>query len=325
MAPTSTVLARGHRPDTAPGAATFADAAQRVVEYLSRRTPLRDWSVSRVAGGEQVHVHVHHDEFLDTGQRVPWDGSFCRQMTSGAAHVVPDAFADADYAQLPDAGDVRAYVGFPITDEGALFGILCGVGSQPLPDGAEVDADLVELLSDLLSAQLSIARAADRAGRRATIAAALAETDELTGLLNRRGWETIAADAQQRIDAFGDPVAVAVVDLDGLKALNDARGHAAGDDLLRRAGAALRAAGSAQDRVARYGGDEFAILTNNVAVGDLPEHLAGFARSLAEHGVAASIGHAFTGPGERTVAEAFRLADAAMYDAKRARRAGPPH
>lgn len=325
MTPTSTVPVSGHRRDAAaPGAATFAEAAQRVVEYLSRRTPLRDWSVSRVAGGEQVHVHVHHDAFLDTGQRVPWDGTFCRQMTSGAAHVVPDALEDADYAGLPDAGDVRAYVGFPITDEGSLFGVLCGVGSQPLPDGAEVDAELVELLSGLLSAQVSIARAADRAGRRATIAAALAETDELTGLLNRRGWEAIAADAQQRIDAFGDPVAVAVIDLDGLKAINDAAGHAAGDELLRRAGAALRAAGTPQDRIARYGGDEFTILVNNRAVDDLHEHVAGFARSLAAHGVAASIGHAFTGPGERTVVEAFRLADAAMYDAKRARRALAP-
>lgn len=305
---------------TAVGAEAFAEAAQHVVGYLSRRTPLRDWSVSRVSGGEQVHVHVHHDTLLDTGDRVPWDDTFCRRMSNGAAHVVPDALRDADYSGLPLAGDIRAYVGFPITDEGSLFGVLCGVGAQPLPGVESVDADLVELLSTLLSSQLTISRAADRERRRAALAAALADTDELTGLVNRRGWDAIVEDAQQRVAAFGDPVAVAVVDLDGLKAANDVLGHQAGDALLRRTATALRNACTAQDRVARYGGDEFAILTNNVAVEDLPAHFARFAGALAGEGIAASIGHAFTGPGERTVVEAFRRADAAMYDVKRARR-----
>lgn len=307
-------------PAAAAGATAFATAAQEVVEYLSRRTPLSDWSVSRVAGGEQVHVHVHHDDLIDTGTRVPWDDTFCRRMTDGAAHVVPDSLADPDYADAPVAEAVRSYVGFPVTDEGSLFGVLCGVGSQPLRDAASVDADLVELLSRLLSSQLTLSRVADREHRRAALSAALADTDELTGLVNRRGWETVVADAQERIDAFGDLVAVAVVDLDGLKAVNDAYGHSAGDALLRRTGEALRSACTEQDRVARYGGDEFAILTNNVAVEDLPRHFARFERSLAEHGVAASLGHAFTGPGERTVADAFARADATMYDAKRSRR-----
>ncbi|NYI44292.1 diguanylate cyclase (GGDEF)-like protein [Nocardioides aromaticivorans] len=304
----------------ATGADAFAASARSVVEYLSRRTPLADWSVSRVAGGEQVHVHVHHDALIATGDRVPWDDTFCRQMTDGAAHVVHDAVRDPDYAWLPDAGPIRAYVGFPITDDGDLFGILCGVGSSPLADLPPFDADLVELLSSLLSSQVGIARAADRERRRATIAVALAATDELTGLVNRRGWDTLVADAQQRIEAFGDPVAVAVVDVDGLKTTNDTFGHAAGDDLLRRTAAALLAAGTDQDRVARYGGDEFTVLTNNVAVADLADHYARFERSLAEHDVQASLGHAWTGPGDRTVLEAFRLADASMYDAKRSRR-----
>lgn len=303
------------------GADAFAASARSVVEYLSRRTPLADWSVSRVAGGEQVHVHVHHDALIATGDRVPWDDTFCRQMTDGAAHVVPDAVRDPDYAWLPDAGPIRAYVGFPITDEGELFGVLCGVGSTPLADVPPLDADLVELLSSLLSSQVGIARAADRERRRATLATALAATDELTGLVNRRGWETLVADAQQRIDAFGDLVAVAVVDVDGLKATNDTRGHAAGDELLKRAAQALLAAATDQDRVARYGGDEFTVLTNNVALADLADHYARFERSLAEHGVLSSLGHAWAGPGERNVTEAFRLADAAMYDVKRARRA----
>lgn len=67
------------RPDvTTDGADAFSEAARKVVDCLSRHTPLSDWSVSRVAGEEQVHVHVHHGEFIDTGTR-------CRGVTRSAA------------------------------------------------------------------------------------------------------------------------------------------------------------------------------------------------------------------------------------------------
>jgi diguanylate cyclase (GGDEF)-like protein len=82
--------------------------------------------------------------------------------------------------------------------------------------------------------------------------------DALTGLMNRHGFE----DALLRLDRGGPhPVGVVVVDLDGFKHVNDARGHAAGDALLRRAAQLLRLTFRASDVVARIGGDEFAVLT----------------------------------------------------------------
>ncbi len=304
------------------GADLFAHAARGVVDYLSRHTPLRDWSVSRVAGGEQVHVHVHHDQLIHPGARVPWDISFCQRMTGGAAHVVPDSTRDPAYATLPHAGAVRAYVGYPITDDhDELFGVLCGVDPEPLADSSVVDAELVQLFSSLLSAQLAASRVADRVRRDQDLSAALAETDDLTGLLNRRGWRGVTADAQRRVDAFGDPVAVAVIDLDGLKQVNDTEGHDAGDQLLRRAADTLLRVANERDRVARYGGDEFTVLTNSVATSDLDAHFTRFSAALAAEGISASLGYAFAGPGVHTLAEAFRRADAAMYTAKREARA----
>lgn len=85
-----------------------------------------------------------------------------------------------------------------------------------------------------------------------------ATTDSLTGLHNRRGW---LQGAQALLTAWDrvEPVTVAIIDLDNFKAFNDSRGHSAGDALLARFGAALRAELRGRDLVSRWGGEEFAI------------------------------------------------------------------
>ncbi len=303
------------------GADIFSASAQRIVDYLNAHSPMPDWSVSRVAGGEQVHVHVHDEGLLEVGLRVPWEETFCIRMLDGASRVVIDSLSDPDYVDHPDAVGIRAYAGFPIIDDdGTTFGTLCGVGAEPIASADDVDFELVALLGDLLSSQLAMSRSADRERRAAEIAEALAHRDALTGLTNRRGWDMLVADAQQRVDAYGDLVAVAVIDLDGLKAVNDAKGHNAGDELIRRAANAMTAVASSSDRVARHGGDEFAVLSNNVAVDELPAHFGIFLDAMAAHGVNASIGFSATGPGA-SVIDAFAHADAEMYATKRAGRA----
>ncbi|QGG40321.1 diguanylate cyclase [Aeromicrobium yanjiei] len=303
------------------GALLFSASAQRIVDYLNAHTPIPDWSVSRVAGGEQVHVHVHPETFLSVGQREPWPETFCVRMLDGASRFVPDSSVNPDYADHPLAQQVRAYAGMPLTDDlGQTFGTLCGVGPDPLTDVSEIDVELIELMADLLSSQLAMARTLDRQRRAAEIAEALAHTDALTGLTNRRGWDLLVQDAQQRIDAYGDLAAVAVIDLDGLKTVNDSAGHDAGDELICAAAAALSRTAGEADRLARYGGDEFVVLSNSVAVADLDAHFERFRSCLAEAGIAASIGHASTTPGLVTVMDAFALADANMYASKPARR-----
>lgn len=304
------------------GAHSFSQAAQRVVDYLNHHTPLTDWSVSRITDGYQVHLHVHHDHLINVGDRMDWGETFCRRMAAGAAHVVPDAKTHPQYADLQVARKIGAYAGYTIGDDnGQPFGVLCGVRSQPLEADESVDEELLKVFSDLLSSQLELSRGFDRDRRALEIAKAQAHRDALTDLLNRRGWDAILADAQARVNAFGDLVAVAVLDIDGLKALNDSQGHTAGDQLIQRAARALRDASSRSHRIARYGGDEFVILANGIPSARLEQHFAVFRQALETAGVAASLGYAASVPGDCSVQQAFMEADRQMYLDKQRRRA----
>lgn len=100
-----------------------------------------------------------------------------------------------------------------------------------------------------LSYWLVLLSLADQAGR-----------DWLTGLHNRRYFEETLTEHLAAARRYERPLAVALFDLDNLKAVNDRRGHSAGDELIRNFGAFLKAACREADIVCRYGGDEFAVL-----------------------------------------------------------------
>jgi diguanylate cyclase (GGDEF)-like protein len=102
-----------------------------------------------------------------------------------------------------------------------------------------------------------------RASRRATEMAAVtaaAVTDQLTGVLNRRGFTQTAQRELERARRYGHPLALAYVDVRGLKAVNDTEGHLAGDRLLRQVADLLTRSARTHDVVGRIGGDELAVL-----------------------------------------------------------------
>jgi diguanylate cyclase (GGDEF)-like protein len=88
----------------------------------------------------------------------------------------------------------------------------------------------------------------------------LARTDPLTGLANRRTWDEALWLEQERARRTGVPLCVTLLDLDHFKAFNDRRGHQAGDLMLKEATAAWRAQLRDVDTLARWGGEEFALL-----------------------------------------------------------------
>lgn len=151
-----------------------------------------------------------------------------------------------------------------------------------------------------------------------------AETDDLTGLLNRRAF-TAAAEREHELAArTGADLSVVLIDLDGFKAVNDREGHAAGDQLLADLAHAWHGALRPADILARHGGDEFALLLPATSA-DGAGHVVD--RLHAAHPMAWCSGVAAWPPGTLLDA-ALAEADAELYAMKRGRgdgaRAVPP-
>lgn len=154
--------------------------------------------------------------------------------------------------------------------------------------------------------------------------AARSETDTLSGLLNRRGFERRAAAAMSAAINQGLPVSLVIADIDHFKSVNDTYGHAAGDNVIAAFAAFLGTAASDHHVAGRVGGEEFAIVlpgTNLMAARLFAEGARGALAAMPMEGlpddrrVTASFGVAELLPGE-SPSSLMRRADAALYEAK---------
>ncbi len=149
--------------------------------------------------------------------------------------------------------------------------------------------------------------------------------DPLTGLYSRRYLDDILPPELQRCAMSGEPLTIAMLDLDHFKRFNDGYGHEAGDSVLRAVGQALRKAMRGSDIACRYGGEELTVVLPGATLGRARRRLAevqGVLTSLHLHhrgqalpAVTASIGLAAAQPGE-TASALLGRADAALYRAK---------
>jgi diguanylate cyclase (GGDEF)-like protein len=153
---------------------------------------------------------------------------------------------------------------------------------------------------------LEAERAVHELSVRVTELERVAYRDALTGLLNRRAWDEAVLREQARCLRQPRAVAIVVVDLDELKAVNDEHGHLAGDVLLRLTGGVLREILRPSDVVARIGGDEFAAMVVDAAdeaPGSIAERIR---RDLAGEGIGASVGAALSPDRGKTPPSAAR-------------------
>jgi diguanylate cyclase (GGDEF)-like protein len=146
----------------------------------------------------------------------------------------------------------------------------------------------------------------------------LAVTDELTGLPNRRSWNTELPRTIERVRRTGDPMSMAIIDIDHFKRFNDTYGHPAGDRMLKETAAAWQEQLRTGDHLARYGGEEFVVL--------LPDATPAQAREVIDRmRLATPLGQTFSAglalwDGAETSDELTARADTALYKAKNAGR-----
>jgi diguanylate cyclase (GGDEF)-like protein len=204
----------------------------------------------------------------------------------------------------------------PIVLHGRAWGELYVARPVGAPVFDRDDADFATVLASVVAAGIAQTERLEEARR-------LAFTDALTGLANRRAVDVRLDEAVERHRRDGVIVSLVVCDLNGLKRVNDTRGHAVGDRLLERFGSVLSLCGAMLPGAlaARLGGDEFCLLAVGPpadevvdAAGELCRRAAGL--ELGE-GVACGVASTEDPIGAvRSGRRLFRLADAAQYRAK---------
>ena len=302
----------------------FSSAGQAVIRFLYERLGFNLWMVTRTEEDAWIVLQTEdHGYNVKPPAVFRWADSFCSQMVAGRGpRIAPSSMRVPAYAAAPIGRQMKieSYIGVPINNaDGSLFGTLCAIHPAPQPEEITRELPLIELLASMLSGILAAELRAVENERQVERAQSEAETDFLTKLYNRRGFDRLLDVEEGRCVRYGHHASLIAVDLDGLKMVNDMQGHVAGDELIRRAATALRQAARESDVVARIGGDEFVILavqseesTANVLVERIRDR-------LADVNVEASIGMASRSPA-LDLEQVRHVADQSMYRDKSERK-----
>jgi len=244
---------------------------------------------------------------------VPDGLSFCAEVVdTGKALLVSDAATHPRYSQNPLVldGIVGAYAGVPLVDRGVVLGSVSIFDSH----AREFPADVLAILRHqgrLAASVLALRRSA--------------RTDVLTGLPNRALFSDRLSRALTRLHRHLGIVCVMYLDIDNFKLINDTHGHHGGDQVLVELGSRLSRVMRPSDTVARFGGDEFVMLCEDVKSSTNAEALAARMVDAASQpwaiqrkfvSVDVSIGFAVTDSATTEAMALLRDADDAMYLAK---------
>lgn len=322
--------------DSIAKAKTSEELARPMLELLEAVTGMESTYLTRIdesAGVQEIMFSRNTGHLvIPQGLQVPWDETLCkRALEEGQLFTANVAECWGDYDAARELG-IQTYLSAPVRlADNEIYGTLCGASStqqQISLDGQRVMGMFAHLIGQYIDRERLVRKLSEANAK----LAATALTDELTRLPNRRHFEIELGRMLARANRDGSAVVLAFLDLDGFKAINDTYGHDIGDDLLVQMGLRIDMCARAGDIIARIGGDEFVVAapvprTNVQAATDALRDrlLRGTSGRFTLDGVVieypgASVGIAASE--ERSTVDAvLRAADAAMYEAKRFRKA----
>lgn len=291
------------------GVASHLSEVQEIVRTAARDIARCDGATFVLRDGDQC-FYADEDAIapLWKGSRFPLDACISGWAMLNRQHVViPDIYVDD---RIPHEAYRPTFVKSLLMMPMRTLEPMGAIGTYwASPHTAtEQEVSLLAGLADAASIALEKVNIAEELAAEVAVARRDARVDELTGLLNRRGFFNAAHEAlDKRTGGW-----VAYIDLDGLKAINDRQGHAAGDLYLTTVAEDLRRSVRQEDLVARLGGDEFVVFGAGDARQSLSDRIEIALQGRGSVGLAQVEDH-------ESLEAALLEADASMYETKRSR------
>jgi diguanylate cyclase (GGDEF)-like protein/PAS domain S-box-containing protein len=287
-----------------------ADARQAIVQaavdiagassaHLLERAGAEKLTVTASARLNLVGVDVQLDAPSATAE------AYLRGEPTFLADPADDPLVSRELLELSRA---RSIMWQPIFSHEGVIGVLCVCWAERVDDVSARAARAVALLTVETAVALAHHDALERLAAQAT-------TDPLTELPNRRAWDECLRRGLAAAARHERPITLALLDMDRFKRYNDTHGHAAGDELLREFATRARRLLRDGDTLARWGGEEFAILLPDCPPGSFVESTLDRVRAAVPGGQSCSIGYAAWDRLE-SAEQLVRRADRALYRAK---------
>lgn len=292
----------------------FEFASRAILAYLHQQFGFKLWMTTRTEGDDWIILQAeNHGYDVHEGAVFRWADTFCARMLNGdGPRVAPDVQAVPAYASAPLGVQLPtgAYIGVPMTRrDGSFLGTLSAI--DPEPQSVDIDQvlPLVELLARLLGIVLEneLRSVAQQRLLERTLEAA--QTDMLTGLLNRRGWEAGISLEAARVRRYGVAVCVLVVEI--AAGISDSP---IDDALVSRAAECLRACVRDSDILARIEGNEFGVLALECGATGSEKLGIKLKHALTEAGISASVGGVAFDPNDEIEETVARAAEAMVAD-----------